>query len=54
MPEEFRSLPITQTLIHRARFQATQALDMQTLIDLAESSGAISEVLAAVGETVVN
>jgi uncharacterized membrane protein len=52
--EEFRSSPLTQTLIHHARPQAIQAMDTATLVKLAKTSGGVIEMLVAVGDTVVD
>jgi uncharacterized membrane protein len=52
--EEFRALPITQTLTHRAGPQAIQALHAATLVRLAKSSNGVIEILAAVGDTVTD
>lgn len=52
--EEFRALPITQTMVHRTGPQAVQALDQTRLIGLAKSSGGVIELLAAVGDTVAD
>ena len=52
--EEFRRLPLTQTLIHHARPQAIQAMDTATLVKLAQTSGGVIEMLVAVGDTVVD
>ena len=51
--EEFRSAPLSQTLIHHARPQAIQAMDTATLVKLAKTSGGVIEMLVAVGDTVV-
>jgi uncharacterized membrane protein len=53
-PEQFRSLPLTQTLIHRAAPQVIQALDTAVLVRLAKTSGGVIEMVAAVGDTVVD
>jgi uncharacterized membrane protein len=52
--EEFRRLLPTQTLIHRAGPRAIQALDTAALVRMAKASGGIIEMLAAVGDTVVD
>lgn len=52
--EEFRSSPLTQTLIHHARPQAIQAMDTAALVKLAKTSGGVIEMLVAVGDTVVD
>jgi uncharacterized membrane protein len=46
-------LPVTQTLTHLGRPQAIQAIHVEALVELATSSGAVIEVLSAVGDTVV-
>lgn len=53
-PEQFRSLPLTQTLTHREGPQVIQALDTVALVRLANASGGVIEMVAAVGDTVVN
>jgi uncharacterized membrane protein len=53
-PEQFRSLLLTQTLTHRAGPRAIQALDTTALVRLAKASGGVIEMLAAVGDTVVD
>ena len=52
--EQFRSLPLTQTLTHRAGPQVIQALDTEVLVRLARSSGGVIEMVAAVGDTIVD
>ena len=51
--EEFRSLPLTQTVLHRSGPEVIQSLDRMALVGLAKASGGIIEMLAAVGDTVV-
>ena len=51
--EEFRSLPLTQTVLHRSGPEVIQSLDRVALVGLAKASGGIIEMLAAVGDTVV-
>jgi uncharacterized membrane protein len=53
-PEDFRQLPPTQTLTHRAGPRAIQALDTAALVRLAKASGGVIEMVAAVGDTVVD
>jgi uncharacterized membrane protein len=53
-PEDFRRLAVTQTLIHRAQPEVIQALDTSALVGLAKTSGGVIEMLAAVGDTVVD
>jgi uncharacterized membrane protein len=50
---EFRNLPRTQTLLHRGRCRKIQALHIAALLKLAEECGGVIEVVAAVGDTVV-
>lgn len=51
---EFRALTRTQTLFHYGRPRSIQAIDIDALVDLAEESGGIIELLVAVGDTVVD
>lgn len=51
--EDFRRLPCTQTLIHQGRPRTIQAVDVATLVNLAEESGGVIEMTVAVGDTVV-
>ena len=53
-PDDFHQLPVTQTLIHRARPEVIQALNTAVLVTLAQKSGGIIEMLTAVGDTVVD
>ncbi len=50
-PEEFRRLPVTQTLVHVGRPRALQALDQRALFALAAESGGIVEVVSTIGDT---
>ena len=52
--EQFRSLPLTQTLTHRTSPQVIQALDTVALVRLAKASGGVIEMVAAVGDTLVD
>ena len=52
-PEDFRTLPCTQTLIHHGRPRSIQAVDLIALVNLAETSGGVIEMTVAVGDTVV-
>jgi uncharacterized membrane protein len=51
--EEFRRLPLTQTLRHAGRPRTVQALDVPALLALSAAAGAVLEVVAAVGDTLV-
>jgi uncharacterized membrane protein len=51
--EEFRTLQLTQTVLHHSGPEVIQALDTVALVDLARANGGIIEMLAAVGDTVV-
>jgi uncharacterized membrane protein len=51
--EEFQKLRITQTLIHKGRPRAIQALDRSTLLKFALYTGGVAEVVSSVGDTVV-
>jgi uncharacterized membrane protein len=48
------SLECTQTVTHTGRPQVVQAIDVAGLIDVAKESGCILELLAAIGDTVVD
>jgi uncharacterized membrane protein len=50
---EFRHLPVTQTLRHAGRPRTVQALDVPALLALSSAAGAVLEVVAAVGDTLV-
>lgn len=50
---DIRASSCTQTLIHRGKPQAVQAVYVATLVELAAASGGIVEVAVAVGDTVV-
>ena len=51
--EEFLRLPLTQTLRHAGRPRTVQALDVPALLALSTAAGAVLEVAAAVGDTLV-
>jgi uncharacterized membrane protein len=50
---ELRGMTVTQTLIHTGRPQAIQAIHVAELVKLAGDSGAVIEMVAAVGDTVL-
>jgi uncharacterized membrane protein len=50
---EYRGLPVTQTLTHAGRPRAIQAIRVAELVKLARESGAVIEMTAAVGDTVL-
>jgi uncharacterized membrane protein len=52
-PEEYRKLPVKQKLLHRGRPLVIQAIDEVKLQSLASSSGGIVEVVATVGDTMM-
>ena len=52
-PEEFQALPRAQTLVHDGAPRSIQAVDATALVNLAKESGGVIEVLAAVGDTVL-
>jgi uncharacterized membrane protein len=52
-PEEYRRLPVKQTLFHTGRPVVIQAIDEVKLEALAEAAGGVVEVVSAVGDTVV-
>ena len=49
----FRDLPRIQTLIHRGRPRSIQSVDVSCLVNLAKASGGVIEMVAAIGDTVV-
>jgi uncharacterized membrane protein len=51
--DDLGGLPRTQTLVHRGRPSSTQAIDVAVLVELARVSGGVIEMVAAVGDTVV-
>jgi uncharacterized membrane protein len=52
-PDAFRRLTLTQTLRHAGRPRSLQALDVPALAALAHAAGAVLEVRATVGDTLV-
>ena len=52
-PVDFRALPRTQTLIHHGLPRSIQAVDVAGLVNLAKASGGVIELVAAVGDTVL-
>lgn len=52
-PDEFRGLLHTQVLVHRGRPRAIQAVDVAALVKLAEAYEGVIELVAAVGDTVL-
>ena len=50
---EFREMPLTQTLFHHGQPHVIQAIDTAALVKLAKDSGGVIEIVAAVGDTVV-
>jgi uncharacterized membrane protein len=52
-PDAFRRLTLTQTLRHAGRPRSLQALDVPALTALAHAAGAVLEVRATVGDTLV-
>jgi uncharacterized membrane protein len=50
---DFRALPCTQTLFHHGRPRSIQAVDVGAIVNLARVSGGVIEMVAAVGDTVV-
>ena len=51
--DDFRALPRIQTLTHHGRPCSIQAVDAAALVDLARASGGVIEMVAAVGDTVI-
>lgn len=50
---EFREMPPTQTLLHRGQPCVVQAIDTEAMVKLARDAGGVIEMVAAVGDTVV-
>jgi len=50
---EFREKPPTQTLVHHGQPDVIQAVDVAAMVKLAKDSGGVIEMVAAVGDTVV-
>jgi uncharacterized membrane protein len=51
--EEIQKTPVSQTIVHTGRPRAVQAIGVRRLQALANSSNALIEVAAAVGDTVI-
>jgi len=51
--DDFRGLPRSQTLIHHGRPRSIQAVDVAAFVNLAKVAGGVIEIVAAVGDTVV-
>lgn len=52
-PAALRGVGVTQTLRHRGGPRTVQALDVEALLELASAAGALIELRAAVGDTLV-
>ena len=52
-PLDFRALPCTQTLIYHGRPRSVQAVNVAALASLAKVSGGVIEMIATVGDTVL-
>ncbi len=50
---DHHKLPLTQTLAHSGRPQVIQAIQVKALVELATAAGGVIEMVAAVGDTVV-
>jgi uncharacterized membrane protein len=50
---DFRALPRTQSLIHHGRPRSIQAVHEAFLVNVARASGGVIEMVAAVGDTIV-
>jgi uncharacterized membrane protein len=50
----FQALPCTQTLLHQGRPRSIQALDVAALVNLARASWGVIEMVAVVGDTLVD
>jgi uncharacterized membrane protein len=53
-PDEIHALPRAQTLIHDGPPRSIQAIDVDALVNLAKGCGGVIEVVAAVGDTVMD
>jgi uncharacterized membrane protein len=53
-PNEIDQMPCTQTVLHHGDPQFVQALDVGTLVELARQSDSVIEILAAVGDSVLD
>jgi len=51
--DSFRDLPRTQALIHCGRPRSIQTVHISSLVNLATASGGVIEMVAAIGDTVV-
>jgi uncharacterized membrane protein len=51
--DDFRALPRTQSLIYHGRPRSIQAFDVAILVNLAQPSGGVIEMVAAAGDTIV-
>jgi uncharacterized membrane protein len=51
--EEYRNLPVTQTLAHVGPPQAIQAVRAEDLVELAAAAGAVIEVTETIGDSVL-
>lgn len=51
--KEIQKIPVRQTLVYAGRPRTVQAIDVQTLQELANLSDALIEVVAAAGDTVI-
>ena len=52
-PFDFHALPCTQTLIYHGRPRSVQAVEVPALVNLAKVSGGVIEMIATVGDTVL-
>jgi uncharacterized membrane protein len=52
-PNEIDQMPCTQTVFHRGDPQFVQAVDVAALVELAKQSDSLIEILAAVGDSVL-
>ena len=52
-PQEFETVPVTQTLLHTGRPLAIRGIDDASLLRLASDAGGIVEVVSSIGDTVV-
>jgi uncharacterized membrane protein len=51
--DDYRTLSLSQTLVHHGRPRSLQAVDISALVNLAKVSGGVIELVVSVGDTVV-
>src|SRR4029077_3522437 len=51
--EEIDQIPVSQIIHHTGHPRVVQRIDMKTMVELATKSGALIEVIPAVGDTII-